>query len=210
MYVPNHFAEVDFEAMRKLIAAHPLATLVMHTNAGLVANHLPIVLVAPNVLIGHVALGNELPDLAEQGQDALAIFNGENSYVSPNWYPSKRQHHRHVPTWNYLVIHVYGKISFQFDDKSKRAAVGQLTKFMETSTNGADGWRMSDAPKEYMRDMLDGIVAFKIEVHRLVGKSKLSQNRDAADFDNVALHMKKLNKTGMAQAMQEIADKRNK
>ena len=180
MYIPPHFEEADPEHIAGLIAAAPLATIVAHTADGLVANHIPLI-AAPGALIGHVARANDMHRLLAEGQEVLAIFRGVEGYVSPNYYPSKPEHHRHVPTWNYEVAHLHGTIAFQHDDKAKRAAVGLLTRAQERRLNGDAAWRMADAPADYMARMLDGIVAFRITVTRVLAKAKLSQNRDARD-----------------------------
>jgi transcriptional regulator len=120
--------------------------------------------------------------LIAEGQEVLAIFRGEDGYVSPNFYPSKPEHHRHVPTWNYQVVHVYGDIAFQHDEKAKRAVVGLLTREHERRVNGDRAWRMADAPADFITQMLASIVAFRINVRRVLAKSKLSQNREPRDY----------------------------
>ena len=182
MYLPEHFHEVDPDRIAALIAENPLASVVAQTDSGLVANHIPLLAGKERELIGHVALANDMHRLMPDGHEVLAIFRGADGYVSPNFYPSKAEHHRHVPTWNYQVVHVHGWITFQHDTRSKRAAVGLLTSGQERRLNGEHGWRMADAPAEYMETMLAGIVAFRITVHRTVAKSKLSQNREARDL----------------------------
>jgi transcriptional regulator len=113
------------------------------------------------------------------------VFRGEDAYVSANFYPSKAENHKSVPTWNYQAVHVHGTISFQHDDHSKRAAVGLLTRIHERRVNGQNGWRMADAPADYMQMMLGNIVAFRIAVTRVLAKSKLSQNRTDQDHAGV-------------------------
>ncbi|MEM1190488.1 MAG: FMN-binding negative transcriptional regulator [Pseudomonadota bacterium] len=205
MYTPAHFEETDQRRVRGLMNAHPLAALVAHTPQGLVANHMPVLLRDDEQLIGHVALANELHTVLEEGQEVLLIFRGEDSYVSPNWYPSKEQHHRHVPTWNYQVAHVHGRVSFQHDEPSKRAAVAMLTRHHERATNAERAWKMSDAPADFMADMLAAIVAFRIDIERIFAKSKLSQNRDAADFAGVADALEARGKAQLATAMHEFS-----
>ncbi len=182
MYVPPHFAEVRSDEIGAIIAAKPLACVVAQTPDGLIANHLPLLSGPDGVLIGHVALANDMHRLIAEGQEVLAIFRGDDGYVSPNFYPSKPEHHRHVPTWNYQVVHVTGDIAFQHDDHAKRAAVGLLTRTHERRVNRDAAWRMADAPADYMRDMLGSIVAFRIRVRHVLAKSKLSQNRDDRDY----------------------------
>ncbi|MCX8509496.1 MAG: FMN-binding negative transcriptional regulator, partial [Rhodobacteraceae bacterium] len=150
MYIPPHFEEVDAGVIAAILKDAPLACVVAQTDQGLIANHLPL-LSAPNGdLIGHVALANDMHRLIAEGQELLAVFRRNEAYVSPNFYPSKQDHHRHVPTWNYEVVHAYGKIAFQHDEAAKRAAVGLLTRNHERRLNGASAWRVADAPADYM------------------------------------------------------------
>lgn len=182
MYIPPHFHEADPERIASILDTAPLACVVAQTDDGLIANHLPLLAGPKDVLIGHMALANDMHRLVSDGQEVLAIFRAADAYVSPNYYPSKAVHHRHVPTWNYQVVHAYGRISFQQDVAAKRAAVGLLTRLHERRLNGDSAWRMADAPVDYMEEMLDNIVALRITVTRLLAKSKLSQNRASEDF----------------------------
>ena len=204
MYVPEHFREGDEERVRALVAAHPLATLVVQTDDGLVANHLPM-LWQEAELIGHVALANELHRTALQGQEVLAVFSGDSAYVSPNWYPSKQQHHRHVPTWNYSVVHIYGTLNFSHDPRTKRSVVARLTRHHEQRLHGDGAWRMADAPPDYLDDMLDGIVAFTLQVSRINAKAKLSQNRATEDRDGATQALDALGQHRIAAAMRQAA-----
>ena len=185
MYLPEHFRETDPAEVAGLIAAFPLAAIVAQTEQGLVANHIPVMAEGDAALIGHVALANDMHRIIPDGTEVLAIFRGQDAYVSPNLYPSKALHHRHVPTWNYQVVHVAGRISFQHDDKTKRAIVGRLTRDHERAMNGDAAWRMADAPSDYMAGMLAAIVAFRIDITGIIAKAKLSQNREAADHAGV-------------------------
>ena len=185
MYLPEHFRETDPAEVAGLIAAFPLAAIVAQTEQGLVANHIPVMAEGDAALIGHVALANDMHRIIPDGTEVLAIFRGQDAYVSPNLYPSKALHHRHVPTWNYQVVHVAGRISFQHDDKTKRAIVGRLTRDHERAMNGDAAWRMADAPRDYMAGMLAAIVAFRIDITGIIAKAKLSQNREAADHAGV-------------------------
>ena len=182
MYIPPHFQEIDPGEITAIIEGAPLACIVAQTAEGLVANHVPLLAAPDGTLIGHVALANDMHRLITPGQDVLAIFRGDDAYVSPNFYPTKPEHHRHVPTWNYQVVHIHGSISFQHDTHAKRAAVGLLTRIHERRVNGKAAWRMADAPADYMEQMLGSIVAFRIDVRRTLAKSKLSQNREERDY----------------------------
>ncbi|MBP7001916.1 FMN-binding negative transcriptional regulator [Amaricoccus sp.] len=181
MYMPEHFREVDPAEIARIIAAAPLACVVASTAEGLVANHVPVLAAADGALIGHVALANDMHRAVADGQEVLVIFRGDDGYVSPNFYPSKAEHHRHVPTWNYQAVHVTGAIAFQHDERAKRAVVGLLTREHERRLNAERAWRMADARADYMTAMLAAIVAFRVEVRRVLAKSKLSQNREPRD-----------------------------
>jgi transcriptional regulator len=203
MYVPPHFRETDPDAIRALIEAAPLACIVAQTQMGLIANHIPLLAGRDGTLIGHVALANDMHRLIAEGQEVLAIFRGADGYVSPNFYPSKPEHHRHVPTWNYEVVHLYGTIAFRHDEAGKRAAVGLLTRTHERRLNGPDAWRMADAPEDYMQQMLAGIVAFRIDVTRTLAKAKLSQNREARDHLGAAAGLEATGHVALARRMQD-------
>lgn len=207
MYIPAHFHEIDRNEIAQIIAAAPLACIVAQTAQGLVANHIPLLAAPDGTLIGHVALANDMHRLMDTGQDVLAIFRADDGYVSPNFYPSKADHHRHVPTWNYQVVHAHGTISFQHDDHAKRAAVALLTRVHERRVNGANAWRMADAPADYMAQMLDAIVAFRITVTTLLAKSKLSQNRVPRDYLGTVKGLRDTGHDAMAQKMAIRASK---
>src|SRR5579871_5254072 len=108
MYQPRSFQLSDQVALRELVQAHPLASVIVHLDGQTLANHVPLEWVGEAHLHGHVARGNELA--RADGAEVLAIFHGADGYVSPNWYPSKQLTHREVPTWNYAVVHVHGRL----------------------------------------------------------------------------------------------------
>ncbi|WP_172330837.1 FMN-binding negative transcriptional regulator [Mangrovicoccus sp. HB161399] len=186
MYIPEHFEERDPAAIAAVMEGAPLACVVAQTAEGLAANHLPLLAAPDGALIGHCALANDMHRAIGQEQEVLAIFRGADGYVSANDYPGKAEHHRVVPTWNYQVVHVHGKISFSHGVQAKRQAVALLTRMHERRANGDAAWKMADAPSEYIDGMLANIVAFRIEVTRLLAKSKLSQNRNEADRQGAA------------------------
>jgi|TARA_A100001391_G_scaffold205337_1_gene205120 transcriptional regulator len=201
MYLPDHFKEVDPAEIASIIAGAPLACVVANSLEGLVANHVPLLLDKGGDLIGHFALANEMHRTVADGQEVMAIFRGVDGYISPNTYPSKLEHHRHVPTWNYQVVHVHGIITFQHDERSKRAAIGLLTRDQERRVNGDRAWKMADAPADYMLDMIAKIVAFRISVTRTIAKSKLSQNRDQRDLDGAVEGLKAHGDQALAERM---------
>lgn len=205
MYRPEEFEEADMAVIRDVCLAYPLATIVAQSAEGLLANHIPLLWLDDDRLFGHIARENTLHSVITPGTEVLAIFHGENGYISANWYPTKQEHHRQVPTWNYQSVHIYGTMTFQYDQKSKALAVGKLTKYFEILTNGDQGWRMSDAPGDFIQEELDNIVAFKIQVKRVQAVSKLSQNKVAKDFENV---VSKLNQCGQAVLAQTMRQRR--
>jgi len=201
MYLPEHFREIDAAEIAEVMATAPLACIVAQTDAGLIANHLPLLTGADGALVGHVALANDMHRLVGDGQEVLVVFRGEHGYVSPNFYPSKAEHHRHVPTWNYQAVHVYGAITFQHDERAKRSAVGLLTRDHERRVNGDRAWRMADAPADYMTEMLASIVAFRITVRKVLAKSKLSQNREPRDYEGAVMGLHASGNDALAERM---------
>lgn len=195
------FKEIRSEEIERIIHDYPLASIVVNTASGLYATHVPLMFKQDQTLFGHIALENQLYTHANEGKEVLCIFKGEDAYVSANDYPSKFVDHRKVPTWNYQVVHVHGKIKFLTDTKIKLAALGRLTKSMEEKTNGNAAWKMSDAPKDYLIEMLEKIVVFEIEITRIEAQSKLSQNREKNDFDGVIDALSQRGENQMVESM---------
>lgn len=179
MYQPKHFEESRLPVQHALIAAHPLATLVTLSSAGLEANHLPLLLDPAagefGTLRGHVARANPLWQDLAAGVDSLAIFQGAQGYISPNWYPTKAEHGKAVPTWNYCVVHAHGPLRIIDDAAWVRQLVSDLTSRHEAAMPAP--WAMADAPEDYIERMCRAIVGIELPISRLVGKWKLSQNQ---------------------------------
>ncbi len=173
MYVPDHFREDRSDVLHEAVRRIGFATLV---TQGLDANHLPMLL-QDGVLRGHVARAN--PVWKAGAGEALAIFLGPHAYVSPNWYPSKAETGKAVPTWNYLTVHARGSINWIQDGDWLRAHVTQLSAAHEEGRDNP--WAVGDAPASYIESLLRAIVGFELTVSDIQGKWKLSQNRDAAD-----------------------------
>ena len=185
MYIPAHFEENRRDVLDALIAAQPFGALVTHGPSGLDANHIPFEFEPANgpfgTLRAHVARANPVWQEAAAAPDALVIFQGPSAYISPTWYPSKHETHRQVPTWNYIVVHAHGRIVVRDDEDYVRGVVARLTRKMEAGEPVP--WKMSDAPADYLQQMLGAIVGIEIPVTKLVGKWKLSQNKAAADIE---------------------------
>ena len=202
MYVPDHFALTDLGEAYRIIEAHPLGVLVTSTSDGLDANHLPFELNAErSVLTAHVARANPVWQNCGEGIDALVIFRGEESYISPNWYPSKHELHRQVPTWNYQAVHVHGRLVVQDQEKFVRGVVARLTRTHEATE--PKPWKMGDSPPDYIDSMLKAIVGLEIRITRLEGKAKLSQNRDNRDRFSAVERLASKGKLELSQAMRK-------
>jgi transcriptional regulator len=205
MYLPHHFEETRVEELHRVITEYPLGVLVLHGPNGLDANHLPFAL-NPKAgerghLLAHVARANPLWHEAKDGDEALVIFRAANAYISPNWYPSKHEFHRQVPTWNYQAVHVHGTIKIRDDEKFVRGVVARLTHVNEARTGSDRPWKMTDAPKEYIHQMLTAIVGIEIEITTMIGKWKLSQNREERDRVNAAEELRRRGEPVMSTAM---------
>ncbi|MCU0868330.1 MAG: FMN-binding negative transcriptional regulator [Burkholderiales bacterium] len=191
LYNPSHFVQSDPDAQRQLIAAHPLATLVIHAAAGLEAHHIPLHAIPPATevgddrwrLRGHVARANPLWRDIGDGCPALAVFHGPQGYVTPSWYASKARDGKVVPTWNYAVVHAHGRLTAHDDPRWVHALVTRLTDQAEAPRPAP--WAVTDAPSPYVEQMLRALVGIELRVERFEGKWKLSQNRSQDDRDGV-------------------------
>jgi transcriptional regulator len=183
MYLPKEFAEARVPVLHEAIRQAGLGTLVTLGEAGLEASHVPMLIdpePAPyGTLSGHVSRANPQWRRPAAGVQALAMFLGPDAYISPAWYATKRQTGKVVPTWNYVAIHAYGEVQF-FEDAERLLRL--VTRLTETHEAGRpEPWAVSDAPAEFIRGQLKGIVGFELPIVRLEGKWKMSQNRTASD-----------------------------
>lgn len=188
MYLPAAFRVDETSALHSLIRAFPLGTLITAGSGGLQASPLPFLLDPDSgphgVLRAHMARANPQLDALRAGHECLVSFHGPQGYVSPSWYPSKRQHHKVVPTWNYAVVQVRGRATVVEDAERLRAHVAALTAEHEARRDPP--WSPDDAPPDFLARMLQAIAGIAIAIDAIEGKFKLSQNRDAADRDAVA------------------------
>jgi transcriptional regulator len=206
VYNPSHFnTSDDRAALLALMRAHPLGALVTHGPDGLDANHLPFeVDEAAGVLRAHVARANPLWQQvpASGGMTAMVIFRGQAGYISPNWYPSKHETHRQVPTWNYQVVHVHGQLTVMDQERFVRGLVARLTREHEKRSNQPKPWMMGDAPADYIDQMLAAIVGIEVTLERLEGKFKLSQNKDERDRLGAVEGLAAVGEGGLAGVME--------
>jgi transcriptional regulator len=187
MFTPEPFEETDVRTLHQLARSHPLGALVAMTPHGLEANHIPFLLHADpapyGTLNGHVARANPVSREHSEDIEVLVIFQGPQTYITPSWYPSKREHGKVVPTWTYAVVHAHGHLRVIDDAVWTRAHLEALVSTHEAAREVP--WRLADAPADFLDKMVTGVVGLEIPISRLAGKWKVSQNRLAPDRDGV-------------------------
>jgi len=182
LYIPGHFAEERPDVLAGAIRDIQFALLVTAVDGKYFASHVPTVLKQVNetfTLEAHVARANEHWKVLDGRPASLAVFQGPHTYVSPSWYPSKREHGKVVPTWNYVVVHAHGVLETVEDHDWLLAHIGDLVAANESSRE--QPWAISDAPEDFIHAMSRAIVGLRMPVDRLEGKWKMSQNRSQAD-----------------------------
>jgi transcriptional regulator len=207
MYLPRHFEQAEQASIDRLLAAHPLATIVSMRAGEWVADHIPLMLMSDGPshrLVGHVARANPFWQIAQaDSADAarvLCVFQGPQAYISPNWYVTKQTDGRVVPTWNYMVVHVHGVVRAIEDPASVRSIVAELTRRHEAAQPAP--WGIDDAPEGYIDKLLHAIVGIEVDVTSMVGKWKVSQNRPAVDRAGVVDGLRAHGHHAMADAVQ--------
>jgi transcriptional regulator len=206
MYLPPHFTPAHAEQLHAALRDYPFATLVTHAATGIEANHLPLVADIHEgkvVLRGHLARANPVWRGHEEQSEVLAIFHGPQHYVTPSWYPGKREHGKAVPTWNYLAIHARGQMRV-IDD------AGWLRRLLETLTAQHEAafdepWHLADAPADYLEKMLGAVVGIEIEVSSLQGKYKFSQNQPAENRAGVVAGLRQIDSDQARQTADWVA-----
>ena len=187
MYQPTHFREDRLEVQHALIHAHPLGLLVTQTAGNLDANQVPFLLDAAASPLGtlraHVARANPVWRDLEPSREVMVVFQGVDSYVTPSWYASKREHGKVVPTWNYAIVQAWGRPRTIEDAAWLGAQIRALTTRHEAAR--AEPWAVDDAPAPFVATQIKAIVGIEIEITRIEGKWKASQNRPPADREGV-------------------------
>lgn len=211
MYVPEHFEEHRGAEIQRIIEQHPFGTLIVNGPAGLDAVHVPFDFDAragaQGALRAHVARANPMWRESQDGDAVLVVFQGAHSYVSPNWYPSKHQFHRQVPTWNYQVVHVHGRIHIHDDEHFVRGVVARLTRTHEARADVPKPWKMGDSEPAYIDRMIAAVVGIEVEIERIVAASKLSQNKVEGDRANAASELAGRGHGELAEAMRNAVIK---
>ena len=213
MYIPKAFQVEDLPAIQENMRQCALSILVTVTDAGLVATHLPLLLDTASgpygTLHGHVARANRQWQETNSEREAMVIFAGLESYVSPNWYPTKTETGRVVPTWNYAAVHAYGLPVFYEDPERLRQVVTRLTNRHEASFEKP--WQVTDAPESFIEGQLKAIVGFEMQIARLEAKQKFNQNRSAEDRAGVIeglLNLQDPKKSEVAAWMEHLEGRR--
>lgn len=200
MYMPPAFEEKDPDVLWNLVRAHPLGLLVTNSTGDILANLVPFEVERAGEVVmlrTHLAKANA-QWRGLDGQNVLVVFQGANAYVSPQWYESKREHGKVVPTWNYAVVQVRGTARVIEDRDWLLAQVRRLTDHHESRVVQGEPWQVADAPQDFIQSQLKGIVGLEIDVSSIAGKLKASQNRSTADRAGVASG---LDRRGNVEAM---------
>jgi transcriptional regulator len=208
MYQPPAFREERLEVQHAFMRAHPLALLVT-MGGGLTANPVPLVLDSAEgpfgMLRGHLARANDQWSTFDPKIECLAIFQGEDGYVSPSWYKAKQETGKVVPTWNYAVVQAYGRLTAIEDPAWLRAQIEALTAQHESGR--AQPWAVGDAPSDFVAAQIKGIVGIEIAITRIEAKWKVSQNRSAADVEGVVRGLR-ADGTPQSQALADLVAER--
>jgi transcriptional regulator len=185
--------------------------MVAYVDGELVGNHLVFMASNENIVVGsklisHTAKANPIWKIGEKKQKVLLVFSGYETYISPSSYPTKKETHKVVPTYNYLSVHINGTLSAIQDEEDKHHIVKILTEKMESSRK--DPWAVTDAPKDYIETMLANIVGVELLVEKIEAKWKVSQNRPARDrqgvIDDLTNNINDSNSIGMAKEIEAL------
>jgi transcriptional regulator len=210
MYTPQINAENDLPALQQFVRENPLCALVTETRRGMVASHIPMMLHEDEggfgVLRGHVARANPQWQDFTASEEALGIFTGPQHYISASWYPGKKTHGREVPTWNYVAVHVYGLLRTVEDPVWLLEHLGTLTDKNEVIAEVP--WKVADAPPEFIAKLSGAIVGFELQVSRVEGKWKASQNRNDQDAAAVMEGLEGLGTPASAEMRRLVRERR--
>jgi transcriptional regulator len=187
MYIPELYKNENQEDIQNFIHQNGFGILVNQTNGKLWATHIPLLLEEKDgkqILVGHVSKINPQVESFQVNDEVLAIFSGAHSYISSSWYD-----HENVPTWNYLAVHVYGKLTIYNHEQAVDSLKKLVDKYEAKSKNPI---RIEDLSSKTMREAR-GIIAFEIEITAIEAQKKLSQNRDDKNYKNIISELEKTN-----------------
>ncbi|OQS07123.1 FMN-binding negative transcriptional regulator [Thraustotheca clavata] len=189
-YIPSAYREVDEARLHDIIKTHSFATLIVTHNNVPHISHVPLLFDKDsNTLRGHLARVNPIAKLdRNQVHNAVAIFHGPNAYITPSWYESKKTTTKVVPTWNYIVVHVQGKLRIETNPEWIYSNVSSLSDTHEEAIGGH--WKLTDAPESYVKLMTKAIVGIELNIESILGNFKLSQEKKSDDFAGVLSGLK--------------------
>lgn len=210
MYTPSLFVEERVEVLHSFIRQNPLAVIVTCGSQGPEATHVPVVLHADGgskgILRCHFARANSQWKTIESSPSVLAIFQGPQHYISPSWYPSKQEHGKVVPTWNYVAVHVRGRARL-FENHELIEHIHVLTDQNEQAFGKP--WSVDDAPKDYIEGMSRAIIGIEIAIDAIEGKWKLNQNRSKSDREGVVAGLRALGSPESVKMAELVAERLN-
>ncbi|CAB4371411.1 MAG: FMN-binding negative transcriptional regulator [Actinobacteria bacterium] len=207
MYIPRHFT-VEDPAAQKFLESLKSGHLVTNTAQGILSTMIPVTFnKLSHSIIGHVARANSQWS-EKTNQEALFISAPVDSYVSPSWYASKQEHGKVVPTWDYMLAHVYGDLIIHDDIDWLHKAVSDLTDSFEAGR--AKPWKLDDAPDDYVEGQLKAIVGVELKVTRLEVSFKMSQNKRKADLDGVIEGLRADNREDAASKVEGLRPEEKK
>lgn len=206
MYVPHQFKNENADEIREFVAQNGFGILISQTDARFLATHIPLELDADEqgapILVGHLSRGNpQWKNFAHDSQ-VLVIFNGAQSYVSSSWYD-----HENVPTWNYIAVHIYGKIKIITGEKLLLALKKLVDKYEQRSAKPVSVATMSAA---MLQKEMRGIVGFEVEITEIQAAYKLSQNRDDKNHDNITAELRASDDAAAHQVAAKMDKERRK
>ena len=207
MYIPKHFQPSD-KAAQEFLSQIESGHLVSNTEKGLVSTLLPLIYdQETNSLLGHVAKLNDQVSLPTN-QEALVISMLNETYISPNWYASKEEHHKVVPTWDYMLVHAYGQLVIHNDPDWILNQVTRLTNHFEA--NQPKPWNVDQAPTDYVDGQIRAIVGIELKINRIEASFKMSQNKSKADLDGVIAGLQKAGKVSISEAINALRPEERK
>jgi transcriptional regulator len=183
VYTPKFNEQNDVSILHSIVQSKPLGAWVTTVDGEIVINHIPFILHEERgelgTLVGHVARSNSIYRKFSLDVNSIVVFQGDQAYISPSWYPSKDEHGKAVPTWNYVVVHAHGIPRIIEDPEWLLQHLNELTDKHESEQKLP--WKVSDAPEEFIQSLLGAVVGIEIPITKLTGKWKLGQNRPEAD-----------------------------
>ena len=207
MYIPKHFQPSD-KAAQEFLSQIDSGHLVSNTEKGLVSTLLPLIYdQETNSLLGHVAKLNIQASLPTN-QEALVISMLNETYISPNWYASKEEHHKVVPTWDYMMVHAYGQLVIHDEPEWILNQVTRLTNHFEA--NQPKPWNVDQAPTDYVDGQIRAIVGIELKIIRIEASFKMSQNKSKADLDGVIAGLQKAGKVSISEAINALRPEERK